>query len=221
MAFKDYPDDDCIAHWQAEIEDVKPLSKNTHKTPDPAPKHASTSIFDDPIEADDLPLSTQKNATADISHESFIEKLEAAWLTQPASTPHTPSKPSATQTVRVHQNSSEVISGSANGIDQRTLKKLSTGQIAFKDRLDLHGFYETQAWAAVQDFLHESYANENRCVLIIHGKGKGYGEKSDMGIIKSQMANWLTNHPRVLAFHTAHKKDGGRGAIYVYLKRQK
>ena len=74
---------------------------------------------------------------------------------------------------------------------------------------------------AVMDYLHDAHASGHRCVLIVSGKGKGYGDDGDMGIIKSQMATWLSHHPKVLAFHSAIPRDGGSGAIYVYLKRDR
>lgn len=202
-------EDDDLSVWQAEIADVKPRTVVR-------PKQAKNNTSDD---VEELFAPTVERVATDVIED--IE-LEASAISQTSLPPlFVGQTDTATASVSIQRNSADVISGWANGIDKRTMKKLAAGQIAFEDRLDLHGFYETQAWAAVQDFLHEAYGAEHRCVLVIHGKGKGYGEAGDMGVIKANMAGWLVQHPRVLAFHTAHKKDGGRGAIYVYLRRQK
>jgi len=198
-------DDDDLSVWQAEIEDVRPRIKE---------RPAATAS--DEVEE----LFPEHSGSRERVQTDGIEDIEAA-VPVPVPPLFAPVEPSDLAGVVVQHNRADMIRGSANGVDVRTMKKLAGGQIAFTDRLDLHGFYETEAWAAVQDFLHEAYGLEHRCVLVIHGKGKGYGEKGDMGVIKANMAGWLARHPRVLAFCTAHKKDGGRGAIYVYLRRRR
>jgi|GEM_PF-1097360 len=198
-------DDDDLSVWHAEIEDVVPRAKERAPIVD---------ITDDFDAVEELFPPRVARVMTDV-----LEDIEA--IVPAAPKLFVPDAEAGVARVSVHRNTADMISGSANGIDARMLKKLAQGQIPFMDRLDLHGFNETQAWAAVQDFLHETYALEYRCVLIIHGKGKGYGDAEDMGVIKANIAGWLVNHPRVLAFNTAHPKDGGRGAIYVYLRRQK
>lgn len=105
------------------------------------------------------------------------------------------------------------------GFDHKTKVKLSQGKISFTNRIDLHGYREEEAWGVLNQFLNGSMNHGHRCVLVIHGKGKGYGDKQDMGIIKSQVCTWLENSPAVLAYHTAQPKHGGSGAVYVMLRR--
>jgi DNA-nicking Smr family endonuclease len=42
-----------------------------------------------------------------------------------------------------------------------------------------------------------------------------------MGMLRDQVPDWLASHPRVMAYHTALPRDGGSGALYVYLRRRK
>lgn len=202
-------DDDDRALWQSELKGVMPNAKRTKRF------ETKSESFHDLDDFADIPppLSSEERS-----------KPQPEAPKKPVPIPETlfkKSESASSPRLTLHSNTADCIAGNANGIDTRTMKKLASGQIPFTERLDLHGFYETQAWAATQDFLHECAASEYRCVLIVHGKGKGYGENGDMGIIKANMAGWLMQHPRVLAFHTAAPKDGGRGAMYIYLKRQR
>lgn len=57
-----------------------------------------------------------------------------------------------------------------------------------------------------------------RCLLIIHGKG---GIQGAPPVIKNLLNRWLPQINEVIAFHSALPKDGGSGAIYVLLKRNR
>ncbi len=121
----------------------------------------------------------------------------------------------------VFSNEAARLSGYAKGVDNKLKRALMRGEVTFTARLDLHGYLEGDAWLELMDFLHAAADTGHRCVLVIHGKGKGYGPKNDMGVIKAQMAVWVAAHPKVLAFHTAQPKDGGSGAMYVYLRKNR
>ena len=132
-----------------------------------------------------------------------------------------PSLPLPEEQVVVHSNSAQCLSGKVPSLDMKTFNQLAKGVQKPQAHLDLHGYFEGDAWLATMDYIHEAFYAGMRCVMIIHGKGKGYGIDKDMGIIKAQMASWLAHHPRVMAFHTAIPKDGGTGALYVYLYRNR
>ena len=57
-----------------------------------------------------------------------------------------------------------------------------------------------------------------RHVRIIHGKG--HHTPTGVSILKKMVAQSLTQLPFVLAFCSAQPKDGGAGAVYVFLKKQ-
>ena len=55
-----------------------------------------------------------------------------------------------------------------------------------------------------------------RSVLIVHGRG----EKSNPpALIKSYLANWLTQIKDVQSAHSAQAFHGGTGAVYVMLRK--
>jgi len=103
------------------------------------------------------------------------------------------------------------------GLQQKVLKSFRLGEIKQREILDLHGSSVTEARSAVSEFLSHCIGHGERCVRIIHGKGKF---DLDPPILKNQINNWLRQHPAVLAFSSATTKDGGNGAVYVLLKRK-
>jgi DNA-nicking Smr family endonuclease len=115
----------------------------------------------------------------------------------------------------------DCLAGHVSNFEPGLFKNLQKGLIRPTLSLDLHGFTSPDAWRATVDFLHYAYNNSHRCVLIIPGKGRGSGPEGDMGAVKYQLPSWLSGHPRVQAFHTAIKADGGSGAVYTYLQRNR
>jgi len=104
-------------------------------------------------------------------------------------------------------------------VDKRILDKLKRGQIRYQGVLDLHGLTLENAKQRLYLFLQNSYNQNKRCVLIVHGKGMS--EKSKIGKIKRQIPFWLEEIPFILSFCSAIPKDGGTGALYVLLKFSK
>jgi len=104
-----------------------------------------------------------------------------------------------------------------SGIQKSVFRKLRSGQYRISDELDLHGTTIKQAKQILMYYLQETPQFESCCVRIIHGKGHRSGNKKP--VLKTQVNHWLTEHERVLAFHSAKAKDGGTGAVYVLLKR--
>lgn len=116
-------------------------------------------------------------------------------------------------------NTARLQAGRDDHMDLKRYKELSLGRISPTATLDLHGTLEGDAWLRLMNWLNSAVDNNHRCVLVITGKGSGYGPERDMGLIKAQTPQWLAGHPKVLAFHTAQAKDGGMGAVYVLLRR--
>jgi DNA-nicking Smr family endonuclease len=104
--------------------------------------------------------------------------------------------------------------------DRQLLKDLAAGRYRPEAMLDLHGATAAEAFMKLMDWLHRAADNDCRSVLVITGKGHGFGPERKMGLLKWQLPQWLSSHPRVLAFHTAQPADGGSGALYVYLRRR-
>lgn len=103
-----------------------------------------------------------------------------------------------------------------SGVQDKVLKSLRAGKIQPTEILDLHGASVAQARTLLSQFLMHCIQAEQRCALIIHGKGKLERTKP---ILKNCVNSWLPQHPAVLAFCSALARDGGTGSIYVLLKR--
>jgi DNA-nicking Smr family endonuclease len=115
-------------------------------------------------------------------------------------------------------NSDSVLTYCKQSIPRRRLHQLKSGQIPWQARLDLHGLRPDAARESLCHFIAHQLQLENRCLLIIHGKGGLYGEAP---ILKNHVNHWLQQLPEVLAFHSALARDGGSGALYVLLQRQR
>ena len=84
-------------------------------------------------------------------------------------------------------------------------------------RLDLHGLTLDEAADHVNEFINESQSAGLTLVLIVHGKG--YQAPGKRATLKSALAHWLTDDPRILAFKSALPCHGGTGALYVLLRK--
>lgn len=103
------------------------------------------------------------------------------------------------------------------GLQNRIVRKLRSGQYRIASELDLHGLNARDAKQQLLKFLHDAHPGQGECVRIIHGKGNRSNHKGP--VIKTKINNWLRQHERILAFHSARPVDGGTGAIYVLLRR--
>lgn len=114
-------------------------------------------------------------------------------------------------------------------LDRRTEEKLRKGKMPLEGRIDLHGLTRDQAHEALISFIESSARQGKRCVLVITGKGKSKSTSDDWlssgeGVLKQRTPQWLSSSPLnqyVLKSVPAQPKDGGAGALYVYLKRQR
>jgi DNA-nicking Smr family endonuclease len=115
------------------------------------------------------------------------------------------------------------------GIDGNTERGLRRGERAPDARLDLHGLSEASAHRALATFLRGAQARGLRLLLVVTGKGKADApdEPFDLGGRKRGVLNAMT--PRWLResefagfiadVRPAHRKHGGAGALYVYLRK--
>ena len=82
--------------------------------------------------------------------------------------------------------------------------------------LDLHGMTRDEAHKALETFLCTQKIKGAKCVLVITGKGHGKGE--GLGILKRKVPLWIESSKIAKYSLPAAPKDGGDGALYVYLK---
>lgn len=105
------------------------------------------------------------------------------------------------------------------GIDNASAKRLSKGHFDIDETLDLHGKTEIMAHKALSQFVVSAHRRGVRTLLIITGKGdKG------QGLLRRKVPEWLKEDPLkplILALSQANPKDGGGGALYVRLRRQR
>jgi DNA-nicking Smr family endonuclease len=92
---------------------------------------------------------------------------------------------------------------------------LKRGEMAIAARLDLHGMTQDEAHRALHRFIARSAGAKLRNLLVVTGKS---------GVLHSAVPRWLDEpelRPFVLAQVRAQPKDGGSGALYVLLRRQR
>ena len=85
-------------------------------------------------------------------------------------------------------------------------------------RIDLHGYDQDRARAALEGFLWRASDAGYRAALVITGKGMR-GE----GVLRRLTPQWLAAPalaPIVAGVSEAHRRHGGEGAFYVALKRR-
>ena len=106
--------------------------------------------------------------------------------------------------------------GERAGIDGRTQRRLFRGDVPVDRRLDLHGLTAARAESRLAQFIETAACDGCRCVLVITGKGAG--------ILRGHVPDWLKRQPLspyILALAEARPHDGGSGALYVLLRRQR
>lgn len=116
----------------------------------------------------------------------------------------------------------EYMYGYVRGLDIKTFQQLKSGSLSVAGHLDLHGMTSDQARDSLLFFIRESYLQGHRCVLVVTGRGRN--SPGGQPILRTETETWLTKEPLrrvVLAFCTAQPKDGGAGALYVLLRKQK
>jgi DNA-nicking Smr family endonuclease len=108
-------------------------------------------------------------------------------------------------------------------LGRRLKQRVARGRESIDARLDLHGFTQAQAHAALLRFLRRAQADGVRTALVVTGKGTTKGaEAHEPGVLKRQVPLWLSLpefRPLVIGYEDAHVAHGGGGALYVRLRR--
>lgn len=103
--------------------------------------------------------------------------------------------------------------------DKGEEQKLRKGPADIDGRIDLHGMTQAEAYAALHRFIRNAVKTGRRTLLVITGKGRVGG-----GVLRRQLPMWLEEGELrgiVLAFTPARPKDGGEGAFYIKLRKDK
>lgn len=107
------------------------------------------------------------------------------------------------------------------GFDRATETKFRRGALDIDGRLDLHGMTQARAHAALLRFIRRHHGEGARTLLVITGKGR---VSEGGGVLRRLLPLWLEEGDMadcVLALAPAQAKDGGTGAFYVRLRRQR
>jgi DNA-nicking Smr family endonuclease len=168
-----------------------------------------------------------REVTGDVSHLAETDAREAetpdkAPRKKYASAPTSPGPAVRANRALASAPMLELRHDAQPGLDKRTAARLRRGQLPVEGRLDLHGLTQNEAHRALTAFLAASRDAGRRCVLVI--TGKGLGPDGSVGVLRAAVPRWLneaSNRRHVFAFRQAVPRDGGEGALYVLLKRQR
>jgi DNA-nicking Smr family endonuclease len=92
------------------------------------------------------------------------------------------------------------------------------GRLEIAASIDLHGYTQDRAQAALGAFLANQHGAGARVVIVVTGKGRA----GETGVLKRRLPAWLDApgvRPLIAGFAQAHRRHGGAGAFYVFLKR--
>ena len=106
-----------------------------------------------------------------------------------------------------------------------------TENILKSKSIDLHGYTLEQANKAVEKFILEAFENKISKLIIVTGKGihsdvdKDPYVSKDLSILKYSVPEFINNNKNLMKIindiQDADIKDGGSGAFYIYLKKNK
>jgi DNA-nicking Smr family endonuclease len=112
-------------------------------------------------------------------------------------------------------------------LDRRLKQRVARGREPIDTRLDLHGYTQARAHAALLAFLQRAQRDGARLVLVVTGKGAARSDSlapGERGVLKRQVPIWLALpefRAFVVGFEAAHVGHGGEGALYVRLRRRR
>jgi DNA-nicking Smr family endonuclease len=122
----------------------------------------------------------------------------------------------------------EIIPHAVPNMDRRNFDRLRKGRMKVEAKLDLHGMTLTEAHPALSGFVRKAHQDGKRLLLVITGKGKTGTDDGVMprqrGLLRHQVPQWLNQSPLsplILQVVPAQQRDGGQGALYVYLRRSR
>ena len=97
--------------------------------------------------------------------------------------------------------------------------------------IDLHGYNLDQANKKIEDFINQNFLAGIKKLIVVTGKGlHSQNEKNpyiskDLSILKYSVPEYIKNNKnlmnKIYGFGEAKIEDGGSGAFYIYLKKNK
>ncbi len=105
------------------------------------------------------------------------------------------------------------------GFKRKDFVRLKQGKFARQDEIHLRGYTVDVAHRKLETFIRDSVNAGYSCVKIIHGKGMN--SPDGVSVIKLNTQKALTLNKFVLAYCKAVPADGGAGAKYALLKKNR
>ena len=105
-------------------------------------------------------------------------------------------------------------------------------KLSFKTRsIDLHGYTLEEANKTIENFIIKSFQENINKIIVVTGKGiHSQNEKDpyvskDLSILKYSVPEFISNNQNLLKIiyemKDAKIEDGGAGAFYIFLKKNK
>ncbi|MGR5288021.1 DNA endonuclease SmrA [Vibrio maritimus] len=110
----------------------------------------------------------------------------------------------------------DIIEFKRDGVQEGVYRKLRLGKYPLQAKLDLHRRTLKEARDEVIKLLQQCMRMDIRTVIIVHGRGE---RSNPPALMKSYLANWLTQIKEVQCVHSAQRFHGGSGAVYVMLRK--
>ncbi len=116
--------------------------------------------------------------------------------------------------------------------------KLYNKDIEFRNKskikiksIDLHGYTLDQANKKIEEFIQESFAEKINKIIVVTGKGlhsqsdKDPYVSKDLSILKYSIPEFISKNKNLMniiyEMQDAKIEDGGSGAFYIFLKKNK
>ena len=123
----------------------------------------------------------------------------------------------------------EFISGNEK-VSNKDLEKPQKKKEKIKS-IDLHGYTLDEANKTIEEFINKSHRDGTNKIVVVTGKGLHSNNKEnpyvseDLSILKYSVPEFILNNKSLMniifEIKEAKIQDGGSGAFYIYLKKQK
>ena len=115
-------------------------------------------------------------------------------------------------------------------VTNKDLEKIK--KTKYKTRsIDLHGYTLDAANKTIEEFIYKSFKERINKIIVVTGKGLHSNNKEnpyvskDLSILKYSVPEFIHNTKNlmniIVEIKEAKIEDGGSGAFYIYLKKQK
>ncbi len=109
--------------------------------------------------------------------------------------------------------------------------KASKQKIYKTKSIDLHGYTLEEANKTIENFIYQAYKDKINKLIVVTGKGIHSQNEKDpyisknLGILKYSVPEFIKNSKSLMniinEIKDAKIEDGGSGAFYIYLKKNK